>query len=202
MWRTVTFVGLTAVFIGYLSVWLPGPAVGLSFLGVELGEWIKFMGVGGARNWFYLPPITLGWSLALLSVGWQNGRWQTWAWRGLALAVSLLSFPAIAAILDEPPSEWLLRLLLIGSVGMLAGLTAVWPRHLPHWPIIVVLGVIGAVMPTWFYFQVRPLVANAVGVKIGVGMGVWLNGAGHLLLAAAVWLENRGSSYWLLDNNQ
>ncbi|MCA9994685.1 MAG: hypothetical protein KDE56_02990, partial [Anaerolineales bacterium] len=102
----------------------------------------------------------------------------------------------------EPPSEWLLRLLLIGSVGMLAGLTAVWPRHLPHWPIIVVLGVIGAVMPTWFYFQVRPLVANAVGVKIGVGMGVWLNGAGHLLLAAAVWLENRGSSYWLLDNNQ
>ena len=36
--------GFTAVFIGYLSVWLPGPAAGLSFLGVELGEWIKFMG--------------------------------------------------------------------------------------------------------------------------------------------------------------
>ena len=78
------------------------------------------------------------------------------------------------------------------SVGVLAGLTAVWPRHLPHWPLIVVLGIIGTVMPTWFYFQVRPLVTNAVGVEIGVGMGVWLNGAGHLLLAAATWVENRG----------
>ncbi|MCA9965162.1 MAG: hypothetical protein KC423_12985 [Anaerolineales bacterium] len=147
--------------------------------------------MGGARNWFYLPPITLGWSLALLSVGWQNGRWQTWAWRGLALAVSLQSFPAIAAILDEPPSEWLLRLLLIASVGVLAGLTAVWPRQLSHWPLLVVLGLIGALLPTWFYFQVRPLVENAVGVQIGVGIGVWLNGVGHLLLAAAVWMANR-----------
>lgn len=190
MRRTVTLVGLTAVFIGYLSVWLPGPAVGLSFLGIELGEWIKFMGVGGGRNWFYLPPITLGWSLALLSVGWGNGRWQTWAWRGVAVAVSLLAFPAIAAILDEPPSEWLLRLLLIGSVGAVAGLTAVWPPKLPHWPLLVACGVTGALLPTWFYFQVRPLVANAVGVEIGVGMGVWLNGIGHLLLAAMAWTHS------------
>jgi hypothetical protein len=147
------------------------------------------MGVRGARNWFYLPPITLGWSLALLSVGWPNGRWQTWAWRGLALAVSLLSFPAVAAILDEPPSEWLLRLLLIGSVGVVAGLTAVWPRTMPTWPILVLLGVAGALLPTWFYLQMRPLVENAVGVSVGVGVGVWLNGLGNLLLAVAGWAE-------------
>ena len=41
--RTILLLGLTAVFIGYLMVWLPGPGAGLSFLGIELGEWVKFI---------------------------------------------------------------------------------------------------------------------------------------------------------------
>ena len=36
----------TVILVGYLVVWLPGPAAGLQFIGVELGEWIKFLGVG------------------------------------------------------------------------------------------------------------------------------------------------------------
>ena len=36
--------GLTAIFIGYFLVWLPGPGAGLSLIGVEVGEWIKFLG--------------------------------------------------------------------------------------------------------------------------------------------------------------
>ena len=121
---------LTAVLVGYFMVWLPGPSAGLSFLGFELGEWVKFVGVRGSRNLFYVPPITLALGMVLISVPWPPGRWQNWGWRLLALAVSLLSFPAIEAILQEPTSEWLLRLVLIGSV-MVLGLMAPKLQWLP-----------------------------------------------------------------------
>ncbi len=186
--QSLLLAGLTAVFIAYFLVWLPGPAVGLQFIGVEIGEWIKFLGVGLGRNWFYLPPITLGLMLVLLTLTWPPRRWQNWIMRGLALTVSLLSFPAIEAIRFEAASEWRLRLLLVGGVGVVAILTGLaerWtlPGWLP-WLLLAVLGIVGAVFPFWFYLQVRPLVSQAVGLPVGIGPGVWLNGVGHLLVTA------------------
>lgn len=180
--------GLTAVFTAYFLIWLPGPAAGLQFIGVEIGEWIKFLGVGMGRNWFYVPPIILGLMLALVTLTWPPRRWQNWAMRGLAVAVSLLSFPAIETIRFEAASEWRLRLLLIGGVALTAVLTGLverWalPGWLPWW-LLLVLGIVGAVFPFWFYGQVRPLVSQAVGLPVGIGPGVWLNGVGHLLVTA------------------
>ena len=106
-WRILLFAGLTAVFVGYFAVWLPGPAAGLRLIGLELGEWIKFLGVGQSRDLFYAPPILLGLIMVLLTAGWDNRRWQTWLFRLLAIGVSLLAFPAVAAITTEPRSEWL-----------------------------------------------------------------------------------------------
>ena len=57
--------GFTVALAGYFMVWLPQPAAGLSFIGLDIGEWIKFLpqvqsGEAGInRNAFYLPPITL-----------------------------------------------------------------------------------------------------------------------------------------------
>lgn len=188
--RTMLFVGLTAIFIGYLTVWLPGPAAGLSFIGVELGEWIKFLGVGRSRDLFYLPPITLGLMLALMTVSRPNGRWQTWAMRVLAVAVSLFSFPAIEAIRFEPTSEWLLRLQLIFLVFLIAVFSSIALKIRPStsttrysWLLIALIGLIGLAMPSWIYFTVRPLVSQAIASPVGVGVGVWLNGFGHLLVS-------------------
>lgn len=186
--QSLLLAGLTAVFTAYFLVWLPGPAAGLQFIGVEIGEWIKFLGVGMGRNWFYLPPITLGWMLALVTLTWPPRRWQNWVMRGLAMVVSLLAFPAVEAMRFEAASEWRLRLLLIGSVALAAVLTGVaerWalPGRLP-WLLLVVVGIVGAVFPFWFYLQVRPLVSQAVGLPVSIGPGVWLNGVGHLLVTA------------------
>ena len=79
------FLGLTAILAGYFMVWLPGPSAGLQLIGIEVGEWIKFLGIGAGRNWFYLPPIVIGLTLALLAATWPNGRIQTWMARGLAV---------------------------------------------------------------------------------------------------------------------
>ena len=180
--------GLTAIFIGYFLVWLPGPGAGLSLIGVEVGEWIKFLGVGLRRNWFYAPPIVLGLLLALWTATWPNRRARTWLARGLAVAVALLAFPAVAAITSEPRSEWLLRLALIGAVVVVAALaTLVAARDGPAgwlWAVMVGVAVVGAAGPTWQYLAVRPVVAAALRQPVGIGAGVWLNALGCLLVAA------------------
>lgn len=173
-------IGGTAVFVAYLIVWLPGPAAGLRFLGVELGEWIKFLGVGLSRNLFYLPPITLGLGLALWSAAWPRRGWRPWALRATAVLASALSFPAIEAILYEPASQWVYRLLLIGLVGGVA-VGSHWAPARWAWRLLAVVGVMGLALPLWGYLMVRPIVADVLGETVGVGPGVWLNGAGHLL---------------------
>lgn len=183
--------GLTAVFIGYLSVWLPGPAAGLQFLGLELGEWIKFLGVGAIRDLFYLPPIILGLMLAVLTMGWENGRWQTWMMRGLALLVSLLAFPAFEDVVGNYRSQYLLRVALIGLVGLTVVLAALFGKKLVTkwawlpWVLLSVLGLVGAALPLWYYLsQVRPYVSGVLGVPVGVGWGLILYTAGCLVITA------------------
>lgn len=180
--------GFTAVFAGYFLVWLPGPAAGLRLIGVELGEWVKFLGVGAGRNWFYGPPITLGLMMTVPTAGWSNGRWQTWVMRGLGLAVSLLAFPAIEDISGPAWPDYVGRVVLIGVVvimGMLASFLA-WKRPLQRavWWVLALLGMVGTIGPTWYYLIVRPIVSHVLGLPVGIGPGVWLNGAGHLLVTA------------------
>lgn len=186
--------GFTAVFVGYLSVWLPGPGVGLQFLGVELGEWVKFLGVGPNRDWFYAPPITLALMLIIWTTTWGNGRWQTWAMRGLAVAISFLAFPAIEDIVGPAREQYTGRVyqiffvLLLALLSGLAGnrLAKQWP-YLP-WLLLAIVGVVGAIGPTWMYWQIFPYVSQLVGVPVGIGWGVWLNGLGHgVVTAVALW---------------
>ena len=195
----VLLAGLTAVFVGYLSVWLPGPAAGLQFLGLELGEWIKFLGVGAIRDLFYLPPIILGLMLAVLTMGWENGRWQTWIMRGLALLVSLLAFPAYEDLMGASRSEYLLRVALIGWVGLTIVLVALFGKKLVArwvwlpWVLLSILGLAGAVLPLWYYLtQVQPYVSGVFGVSVGVGWGMILYTAGCLgITAVSLWQLRR-----------
>lgn len=180
------FLGLTAILIGYFLVWLSGPSAGLQIIGIELGEWIKFLGVGARRNWFYLPPIVVGLSLALLAATWPN-RPQTWLARGVAVAVAMLAFPAVAAIQLEPSSEWLVRLLLIGLVALVAAGGALIARRASGsvwvWPVMAAVALIGLLLPALQYFAVRPVVEDILLQPVGVGLGVWLNAGGALLVA-------------------
>lgn len=194
--QTLTLLGMTAVFVGYFAVWLPGPAAGLRLIGLEIGEWIKFLGIGARRDLFYLPPITLGICMALLTASWPNDRWQTWAMRALAVGVGLLAFPAVAAITGEPRSEWLVRLVLIGLVASAALLSSLasaggWSQRGIAW-LIAIVALAGAVLPTWQYLASVGVVRQALRMPVGVGLGVWLNLAGHLLIAAIAFSSAAG----------
>ena len=189
--NTLFSLSATAILLAYFLPWLPHPAAGLRLIGLEMGEWVKFLPqvrsgeIAAGRNLFYLPPITLGALLALATAGWPNGRWQTWAMRGLAVAVSLLALPALEAIRDEPSGEWLLRLLLIGGVvgvAFLSGLGGRLPAQ-ASWLLLALIALAGALLPTWAYLSVRPVIADLLRAPVGIGPGVWLNLVGHLLAA-------------------
>lgn len=191
--------GLTAVVLGYFLVWMPHSSVGLTLIGLDISEWVKFLpqmrsGELPNRNLFYLPPITFGLMLALLTAVWSNRRWQTWAARALAVLVSLLAFPSLEAIRFEPASEWQLRLVMIGVVVLVAGSTAVlgrWPRVVRL--LLQVVALAGAILPLYAYLQVRPVVSVLVGESLGIGLGVWLNTAGHLLVLAGIEIKQTES---------
>ena len=183
------WVGFTLILAGYLMVWLPQPVVGLSLIGLEMGEWVKFLpevqaGLLPDRNLFYLPPVLLGLMMALWTAGWPNGRWQSWAVRGVAVLVSLLAFPAVEAVRFEPADQWLLRIGLVGLVGVTAVLSGVMDR-LPQRIrplLLLVLAVAGLVLPSWAYLAVRPVIAELFRTDVGIGPGLLLHIAGNLLV--------------------
>lgn len=191
IWQTVLFIVLTAVFVAYFLIWLPGPAAGLQLMGLETGEWVKFMGMGTRRNWFYLPPITLALTMQLLTGFWPNRRWQTWLMRGVAVAVSLLAFPAIEDITGATQSEYMSRLAAIGVVGLMGLVAAIASRYRGNVWVgrslfggMALLGLIGFYLPLSAYLEVQPVVSDWMGRPIGIGVGVWLNSAGQLGITA------------------
>lgn len=192
MRQRLFLLALTAILVAFFLVWLPYPAAGLSYIGLEMGEQAKFLPqvrsgeVAPDRSLFYLPPITLALLLLVLTTFWSRERWQTWAARAIAVALSLLAFPALEALGDPDPSEWLWRLLFIALVAVVAALTP-WLSRRPawlRWAGAALVALAGALLPAWAYLAVRPLYAALLHEEIGVGPGVWLNLAGHLLALA------------------
>lgn len=183
------FLGLTVMFLGYFMTWLPGPSAGLQIIGLELGEWIKFLGVGLRRNWFYFPPIVIGAIVALLAAMWPNGQLRTWLTRLFAVAIAMLSFPAIAAIQLEPRSEWLPRLIAIGVVAAIAIGGALVPsgdRAIRWiWFAIAIIAFLGGILPVAQYFSALPIVEGVLQRSLGAGLGVWLNLAGGVIVGSA-----------------
>lgn len=190
-------VGFTLILLGYLMVWLPQPVNGLSFIGLEVGEWVKFLPqvksgeIVPGRNLFYLPPITLGLMILMWTVEWPERRWRTWLMRAVAVLVTFLAFPSIEVILNEPEDQWLLRILLIGAVSGVMLLVPILKRGNINRTstaarlLIVVLGLAGVIFPTWAYLALRPVVGELFRSSVGFGPGLWMNSIGHLIAVIA-----------------
>jgi len=191
--QTILIVGFTAVLVGYLSVWLVGPGAGLSFLGIELGEWLKFLGLGSRRDIFYLPPVLLGGMLALWTMTWPDQDWRAWALRVLAVLVSLLAFPAIEDITGPVREQYTMRVIWIGIVVLVTLVSGFWrPQgawlRLP-WLLIAILAAVGLLWPTWLFLDIRPYLAGLFGQPVGTGLGLWLNGLGQGAIVLVCLLE-------------
>jgi hypothetical protein len=200
MRRQLYLLALTAILVAFFLVWLPHPAAGLSYIGLEMGEQAKFLpqvrsgAVTPGRSLFYLPPVTSALLLILLTTFWPSTR-RTWAARAIAVLVSLLAFPALEALGDPDREEWLWRLLLIALVILTAALSPRLARmpESARWWLAAAVALAGAILPTWAFLAVRPLYGDLLRQPLGIGPGVWLNLAGHFLaLAVALsWAAGR-----------
>jgi hypothetical protein len=135
--------------------------------------------------------------LVIWTVTWSRQGWRAWLMRGLGVLISLLAFPAIEDISGPVREQYMLRIWLIALVILTALLSAFWHpqnklKRLP-WILLASLGVIGLLLPSWIYLQVRPLASQIMGVPIGVGVGVLLNGIGHLLVVIVSLMQLAGS---------
>lgn len=187
--QTTLFVALTLVLAGFFTVWLPHEAAGLSYIGLEMGEQAKFLPqvrsgqIALGRSLFYLPPVVSGAVLILFTGGWPNRRWQTWVARFMGVSLSFLAFPAIEALGTEN-EEWLWRVLMIGAVLVLSVASPYLGRidQRRIWPVIGTLALIGAVLPSWLFFEIRAAFSTVYRQQLGIGIGFWLNFGGQLLL--------------------
>jgi hypothetical protein len=188
-------IGFTSILLGYFLVWLPHRAAGLSLIGLEMGEWTKFLPKMQQGQYFldrilfYLPPITLSLMLITWTMEWPNDSWKTWAMRGMAVVISLLAFPPIESIRFEASDQWMTRLILVLLVVLSAVLCSQASR-LPQrriqvikWSLFAVLGVLGASLPLWTYLLLRPEISALFGESVGIGPGILLNTLGHLMIA-------------------
>ncbi len=176
--QTLFLLSFTTILVGYFMVWLPGPSAGLQFLGFEMGEWTKFFGLGVKRNWFYLPPITLALSMLFFTVGWDNGRFQTWLFRGTAAGVSLLAFPALEDLTGPSQSEYLSRVVGIALVVIVAGLLTLFGER--RWPwlrpvsrvLMIVVGLVGLILPTLIYLGSTAVCQRSHALRAGLRAGL------------------------------
>lgn len=187
-------IGFALIFVGYFAVWLPNRAAGLAMMGLEIGEWVKFLpGMRWHpetnpnplvdRNWFYLPPIMLSAGLLLWSQRWERS-WLQRLVQLLAVAAATLALPAINDMLDHP-RESLLRMSWVLLCGMLFLRVFFLRANFGRIAALLLLlaGLIGAILPTWAYFSMIPIVSDYTRETPTVGPGVWMNLAGHGALA-------------------
>ncbi len=189
---------LVAWAVGVWGAWVPARAMGLTVLGVDMPEAVKFLpGVrsGQVRLWreaFLLPQVVL--SLALAVHAWQP-RWPLPVWaRGgmqlLALMVALSMLPPAWSPASLRAPEWRLQVLFILGCAAAAALSPVW-RFLPAVVgdlLLAALGFVAGGLIAAYLNLVWPEFAAVYNAALPFGVGVWGMGAGVtglLVLAGA-----------------
>jgi hypothetical protein len=185
--------GLTA--IGFLGPWVAHSTSALALSGADMAEFVKFLpGVlDGAiplvRQWFYLPPVAIAASIALL-IGSRPLRYT-----GLLQALALLLGFAVSVQLLPPawsPSslmttEFRAQVLGLGATWLL--LAGFWLlRRLPFWllgSLSAGFCVIALALSLWQFLIAKPAIDLAYNAAPDTGWGLFVCLVGLAAAAAA-----------------
>lgn len=205
-WSDWLIVGFVLILVGYFLPWFKLEAAGLTLIGLDISEWLKFMpqfdrGELPNRNYFYLPPIGLGGMLVLWSAlladgsdGYSSKSWRGWVIAAAGCLIALIAFPA----LEELPlswkkfakfSEWRFRLVLIGSVCALAA-GRPWLAKLPRKllvSLIALIALICAILPANLLYLSHSAYRDWLRLTPAPGVGFWLHLLGTLFILWAAW---------------
>lgn len=180
---------------GYLGAWVAHPVAGLAILGLDLGEYVKFLpevrrgATGLWREGFYLPLVaaSLACSLAAFRAELRYG----WPARSALLAI------AVVASLNLLPPAWTPQRMLTPefhqqTAALLLGLGAVaFSPELALLPqrvvaaLIALLALAAAIVPPWQFLAVLPAIALLYNHPLWPGWGMYGMIAGLALLLVA-----------------
>jgi hypothetical protein len=180
--------------VGYYGPWISHPAAALTLSGVDLGEFVKFLpgvldgSLSVARHSFYLPPLSVVVSVALL-IGAQRLRYP-WPMRllvlGLAVPVSLQLLPPAWSPSSLTSAEFRLQTIALGICWLL--LAGFWLLgRLPPWltgSVSAVLSVATIGLSAWQLWVVKPEIDAVYGGPPPVGWGFYLCMIGLAVLTA------------------
>ena len=191
--------GIVAALAGYLGPWVDHPVAGLAILGLDLGEYVKFLtavrsgAVSFWREGFYLPLVAVSLTCSLSAFRREFG--YHWAVRALLLAL------AVVAALNLLPPAWTPQRMLtpefqqqaiwLGAC-LLAMICSPFLALLPRWLTAAIIGLLsGAALaiPAWQFAQVLPGIAELYNQPLASGWGVFVLAAGLMdMIVAAVLL--------------
>lgn len=191
--------GVVAALAGFLGPWVAHPVAGLAILGLDLGEYVKFLPAirSGAislwREGFYLPLVAVSLTCSLSVFR----REFAYHWLVRALLIVL----AIVAALNLLPPAWTPQRMLTPEfqqqaialgICLLAMLFSPFLALLPRWlaaVLIVALTLAALLIPAWQFVQVFPGIAALYNQPLLPGWGIFVMAMGLLdMLVAAVLL--------------
>lgn len=193
--------------IAYFLPWIDHPTAGLTLIGLDVSEWVKFLpqmqsGELPNRDYFYLPPIFLGGWLATTSLLFKSANKRVkWVTGPLALAIGLVAFPSLDALRFEPADQWRLRLIWIGLLGVWAlvlipilNRTLSFPtRQNVALVVQLALAAGGVILPALVLLPTRRVAAEWLNVDLTNGVGFWLSSLGF-----AIFMVLAGGRLWLM----
>ena len=178
---------------GYYGPWVPHRAAGLVVVGLDLGEYVKFLPqvASGAvrlhRELFYLPLLAGSVSGALFASRRALPSWGRTlsALAAIPLALAMLPPAWNPAVLAT--AEFRIQVIAIAVCLLLIMPGIFLTRHLPDrqaLAIIAMLAAAAAVIPAWEFLKVRPEIEQLYTHALPLGWGWWATLLGNLSASA------------------
>jgi len=192
-WRwglIVSALGLLLIIVGTFGAWVPHKTAALTVSGIELVEFAKLFPqvqsgeIPIVRALFAFPALTGAVTLAILT----HWNIQRLPWRilltGLALAIALVAAPPYQFLQD--PGYQLQLFLALGGIALilLTPLVRAIPNRIRS-ALVALFTLIGAVLPTWQFYQTHPLVVELYDAPVAPGWGIVTFLAGSVLLLSS-----------------
>jgi hypothetical protein len=205
--RLLLPVGWLLAAVGYYGPWIDYSTAALTLSGVDIGEFVKFLpgvlegSLAVIRQLFYLPPVAIVLSVALL-VGSRQLRYP-WPFRvlmlGLAIPVSMQLLPPAWSPDSLRTAEFRAQTIALGVCWLALASFWLW-GSLPAWltgSLSASLALAALVLSVWQFGLAKPAIDGVYRTAASFGWGFYLCQAGLASIAvASVWLalQSRASA--------
>jgi hypothetical protein len=170
--------------VGYFGPWIAHETAALTLSGVDMGEFVKFLppvmdnSLRVVRQLFYLPPVAVVSSVALLACS-RELRYP-WTLRVLALAlavpVSLQLLPPAWSPATLMSTEFRLQTVTMGVLWLLLAGTWLWGRLVLRLTglLSAAMALVAAVLSAWQFSLVKPAIDVVYSMPPGIGWGFFV----------------------------